>query len=170
MDRGGREPLDRNGEGEGSAERQRKAGGQDAPTRPGYDGESFVDWNDLLAVLTEAAVDAGLSGDLDWFEENMTAAKKSSAKFPLSIARNRGAEQLAATPSVVAGTIHSVKGAEADVVYVFPDVSRAGIREWTGSPEQQASVYRLFYVAMTRARETLVVCAPSEEYAVNLGS
>ena len=29
-------------------------------------------------------------------------------------------------------------------------------------------MYRLFYVAMTRARETLVLCAPSDEYAVNL--
>ena len=56
------------------------------------------------------------------------------------------------------------------MVYLFPDISRAGMREWTGSPTQQAAVYRLFYVAMTRARDTLVLCAPSDEYAVNLGT
>ena len=61
-----------------------------------------------------------------------------------------------------------MKGAEADVVYVFPDVSRAGMREWAGRPAQQASVYRLFYVAMTRARETLVLCAPMDDFAVDL--
>ncbi len=136
----------------------------------GFDGESYVDWTGLLEVLTPEAVEAGLSGDLDWFEEQMTAAKRSSAKFPLAVARNRGPEELERTPLLCTGTIHSVKGAESDVVYVFPDVSRAGMREWTGSPAQQASVYRLFYVAMTRARDTLVICAPSEQYAVNLGN
>ena len=55
------------------------------------------------------------------------------------------------------------------MVYVFPDVSRAGMREWTRGPTQQASVFRLFYVAMTRARDTLVICTPNDEYAVNLG-
>ena len=65
---------------------------------------------------------------------------------------------------------NSVKGAESDVVYVFPDISRAGMREWSGSAAQQASVYRLFYVAMTRARDTLVLAEPSEEqFAVDLG-
>ena len=65
---------------------------------------------------------------------------------------------------------NSVKGAEADVVYVFPDVSRAGMAEWIGNSAQRAGVYRLFYVAMTRARETLVLCAPGDKYAVNLNA
>ena len=132
----------------------------------GEDGE--VSWDGIIPALTEEAVEAGLQGDLDWFEANLTAAKRNAAKFPLAIARNRGAEQLARTPQANIGTVHSVKGAEADVVYVFPDVSRAGMREWSGSPAQRAAVYRLFYVAMTRARETLVLCAPGDEYAVNL--
>ena len=63
---------------------------------------------------------------------------------------------------------NSVKGGESDVVYVFPDVSRAGMNEWTGSPQQQESIYRLFYVAMTRARDTLVLAQPAEWNAVNL--
>ena len=134
----------------------------------GPDSESHVDWDALYAVLTEEAIEAGLTGDLDWLDAQMTAAKRSSAKFPLAIARNRGAASLTRTPLACVGTVHSVKGAESDVVYVFPDLSRAGMREWTGSPAQQATVYRLFYVAMTRARETLVLCAPSEEYAVDL--
>ena len=56
----------------------------------GPDGENYVDWDDLYNALTEEAVEAGLTGDLDWFEANMTAAKKAPAKFPLAIARNRG--------------------------------------------------------------------------------
>ena len=127
-----------------------------------------VNWENIQLTLTEEAVEAGLTSDLDWFEESLTAAKKAAAKFPLAIARNRGPESLMEVPKICIGTVHSVKGAEADVVYLFPDVSRAGMREWTGSPTQQATVCRLFYVAMTRARDTLVLCAPSEEYAVNL--
>ena len=65
---------------------------------------------------------------------------------------------------------NSVKGAEADVVYLFPDISRAGMGEWQGTVEQKASVYRLFYVAMTRAKDTLVLAEPSGKYSVNLGS
>ena len=131
--------------------------------------DGSVNWDNIRLTLTEDAIEAGLTGDLDFFEENLTAAKKPAAKFPLAIARNLGAESLMETPRICVGTVHSVKGAEADVVYVFPDVSRAGMREWTGSPTQQASVFRLFYVAMTRARDTLVICTPDDEYAVNLG-
>ena len=62
---------------------------------------------------------------------------------------------------------NSVKGAESDVVYVFPDISRAGAREWD-SPQHRALVYRLFYVAMTRARDTLVLASPGGYYTVPL--
>ena len=55
---------------------------------------------------------------------------------------------------------NSVKGGEADVVFIFPDLSAAGSREWTGTQEQRAGIIRLFYVGMTRARESLVLCRP----------
>ena len=131
--------------------------------------EGYVEWDQIYSLLTEEAIDAGLMGNLEWFEENMTAAKKTGAKFPLAIARKRGPEALTKRPQTITGTVHSVKGAEADVVYVFPDISRAGMREWTGTEEQRASVYRLFYVAMTRARDTLILGEPSGYTTVNLG-
>ena len=66
------------------------------------------------------------------------------------------------------GTIHSVKGGEADVVYLFPDLSVSGMDEWDGTVEQRAPIYRLFYVGMTRARETLVLCPQAKKWAVEL--
>ena len=52
---------------------------------------------------------------------------------------------------------NSVKGGEADVVYACPDLSRiAAAHRWTD--EGNAAMLRLFYVAFTRARETLVIC------------
>ena len=132
------------------------------------DEDGAVSWEGIMTVLTEEAVEAGLSGNLDWLQEQVMAEKKTSSTFPLAIARNRGIGDLTRPPSVTVGTVHSVKGAEADVVYVFPDLSRAGMEEWNGSSKQQASVYRLFYVAMTRAKDTLVLAQPAEYYAVNL--
>ena len=132
--------------------------------------EGMLEWDAIHTVFTEEAVEAGLMGNLDWFEQQLTSDKKTAAKFPLAIIKNRGPECLNETPRTFVGTVHSVKGAEADVVYLFPDISRAGMGEWQGSMEQKASVYRLFYVAMTRAKDTLVLAEPSGKYSVNLGS
>jgi len=59
-------------------------------------------------------------------------------------------------PRVTIGTIHSVKGGEADHVYVFPDMSPAGMDN-----SSTDSIVRMFYVAMTRAKKTLHLCRPS---------
>ena len=62
---------------------------------------------------------------------------------------------------------NSVKGEEAQVVYLAPDLSRAGMIEWSGA--QQAgrdAVRRVFYVGMTRAMEELRLCAAGSPWAV----
>ena len=78
-----------------------------------------------------------------------------------------GAESLAEgeEPRVIIGTIHSVKGGQADVVLVLPDVSRPS---WGWLPWRRISdeVRRLLYVAFTRAREELVLLDPATERAV----
>ena len=61
---------------------------------------------------------------------------------------------------------NSVKGGEADCCYLFPDVSRAGMREYLTAGEPRDSVYRLMYVGMTRAKESLILCAPSSNLSV----
>lgn len=54
---------------------------------------------------------------------------------------------------------NSFKGAEADVTFVFPDLSAAGARQWNSGPGPlRDEVVRLFYVAMTRARERAFIC------------
>ena len=132
------------------------------------DSDGSVPWNEINDLLTQPAMDAALSGDLDWYEEALLSSKRQPALFPLAIARQRGTTALREQPQVVVGTIHSTKGSEADIVYVFPDISRAGMTEWVGSPEQRASVFRLFYVGMTRAKETLIICNPATRSHVNI--
>ncbi len=101
---------------------------------------------------------------LDWMEEGLIESKRKAAQFPMTIIRSRGAAALSmkpGDPTIYVGTIHSFKGGEADVCYLFPDLSSAGAREWSQGGLHRDSVIRLFYVALTRARERVVKCAPA---------
>lgn len=80
-------------------------------------------------------------------------------QFPADIATIRGPQTLRRTPQVVVGTIHSVKGGQADVVYLFPDLSKAGDALYRQCGPPRDSVIRTFYVGATRARETLYICS-----------
>ena len=126
-----------------------------------------LDYELLSTLLTEEAIDAGLGPDLNWFERNLLKNMRDRMEYPLRIARKQGYDTLAATPQIIVGTIHSTKGGEADVVYLFPDLSIQGYRNWLGAPRERAAIYRLYYVGMTRAKETLVIPQPRNRAAVS---
>ena len=125
----------------------------------GMDG-AMLSWETIHNTFTEEAVEAGLRGDVEWFLDNAKSASKGPLQFPAQVIKQRGPEELRKEPSVTVGTVHSVKGGEASAVYLFPDLSAAGMREFSGPTEQRNTVYRLFYVGMTRAKDTLVICQP----------
>ncbi len=97
-----------------------------------------------------------LEGNLDWLADRLMGDTGERMKYPLRIAQKLGPRTLLEKPKVTVGTIHSVKGAEADVVILFPDISALGHEEWRESGPRRDSVIRQFYVACTRAREGLV--------------
>jgi superfamily I DNA/RNA helicase len=103
-----------------------------------------------------------------WWRDNIVESKSRAAEYPCNILTRRGRNALVDPPKVIVGTIHSLKGSEADSVYLFPDVSNAGWVEWSGAQEQQAGVFRLFYVGLTRAREKLTLCEPCTRMAVDI--
>ena len=129
------------------------------------DQEPSVSWERMLELLLPETIDAGLGGDLDWYIERMTTSGQGPARFPARVAKTWGSQALREEPLLTPGTVHSVKGGEASVVYLFPDLSKAGMNEWTGDDQQKASVYRLFYVGMTRAKETLVLCETADDHS-----
>jgi superfamily I DNA/RNA helicase len=101
---------------------------------------------------------------LSVFESIVLSKRIAPLKYAMAIARARGGARLLEKPSAMVGTIHSVKGGEADAVYVFPDISLACHQYSLRNPK---SMFRLSYVAMTRARESLVICQSGSPYFVN---
>jgi hypothetical protein len=105
-------------------------------------------------------------GLLKWWRDRLTADAFKRTEFATEIAHRHGADGLVESPRVVVGTIHSVKGGEADVVYLFPDLSRAGDAQYQRMGPPRDSVVRLFCVGMTRTRHTLYVCQPETPRAI----
>jgi DNA helicase II / ATP-dependent DNA helicase PcrA len=95
-------------------------------------------------------------GMLHWLNENMLDTKKRVAKYPMKVIEKKGT--LPDVPKVTVGTIHSVKGGQADSVYLFPDLSTRGAQAYSRYGESKDSVIRAFYVGMTRAKKKLTLC------------
>ena len=118
---------------------------------------------DILRFLTdtmeESAFNAAIALDHYWFLENLTSAKVASFEFPAKIYNAYGPEAPEVARQLTVGTIHSVKGAEADVVILFPDLSMRGAQQYsTRNGEGFDQILRQFYVGVTRARHTLILC------------
>lgn len=96
--------------------------------------------------------------DLNWLFEHMVADKRKPATFAIDVIKRWGIDALSKEPHVTIGTIHSVKGGEAKVVYLLPDLSQAGSIEMNGTVEGADAATRLAYVGLTRASEELVLC------------
>jgi DNA helicase-2/ATP-dependent DNA helicase PcrA len=126
-----------------------------------------VDWNLLNKYFQPAAAWAILNRDVTWWNDNLVnddARRK--AAYPIKIIENFGPGFLTAEPACTLGTIHSIKGAETDVVIIFPDLSVEGMQEWTG--KGRSAIRRLMYVGITRAREGIFVCSPASPFTCDL--
>lgn len=121
-----------------------------------------------LIALTNA-VQSGTKPALQWLEDHSLESKRKLIEYPIRVARDHGGKALAESPKIILGTIHSVKGGEADRVYLFPDLAPNGYRTGWGedTPQEKDAIRRMFYVGMTRARESLILCQQSTPYAVN---
>lgn len=111
--------------------------------------------------LTELA--AMEADPLKWYQARLNGSRSKSFEFPYSVIERNGVAALTKEPTLIVGTIHSVKGGEAKNVFVFPDLSPEGCDTLSRSP---ASVYRMFYVALTRTYDRLFLCQNSSSMAL----
>lgn len=117
---------------------------------------------EILDTLDRDAKDAGM-----WLYEHALKTRQPQLAYALALLSRGGAPALSEAPRVCVGTVHSVKGGEADTVFLFPDLSPSGYMEWAGhTQESRDAVRRLFYVGMTRARERLYLCGAGVPSAV----
>lgn len=107
---------------------------------------------DELAVLSEYVDD--MDADTHWWEA-FTKLPAATREYYRSCLRN--GEDVHALPRVLIDTIHSVKGGEADNVVVLPDWTPRIDKEFAVNPDAE---HRVWYVAVTRARNRLYLLTP----------
>jgi superfamily I DNA/RNA helicase len=95
-------------------------------------------------------------GDSEWLADNVLKRVEPQVRFFSRV--TQVGHSLDEDPKVVVGTIHSVKGATADTVVIFPDLTPAIVREMDEG--NTGPLIRAFYVAATRARNRLVLASP----------
>lgn len=127
---------------------------------PFFDGETYFKLLDL--------VDGDMGAAIAWLADNCVGSYKKSIEFPRTIVQKYGTATLKLEPRVYVGTIHSFKGAEADVVFVYPDVSSIAFRQWGVGGRVRDPIVRQFYVAITRAKEHVFCCNPATPMNVSL--
>lgn len=115
---------------------------------------------DLWSMLTGVhRIPAGVA----WLLDHMSEAPRKSLSYPISVLDKHGPGALAERPKVIVGTIHSVKGGEADDVHLALDISRATAND-SKMANGRDSVRRMVYVGATRARHRLYVYAARERH------
>lgn len=115
-----------------------------------------VDLQEVREMFEEGSLNKLLSLDIDvWasFLDKKTRTKSLLYAIELEKSGRRG------DPRVTVGTIHSLKGTEAETVILFPDIS-------LHSKPNDDSTSRLFYVGCTRSKEKLVLCQRTSRHAI----
>lgn len=118
-----------------------------------------------VAVLM-LAEDLTPAASVEWLRKNSLASKQTGMAYPLSVLEKSGPDALTDDPRIFVGTAHSFKGAQGDVVFIYPEVSTAAAEHAARYGEDD--LIRTFYVAMTRAREEVHVCMKCDSRAVEI--
>jgi len=117
-------------------------------------------WDDNTPEWT--ARDLGVDVTLLWHDA-LVKIPLDDREYMLACLRN--GESLTRAPRVKISTIHGTKGAEAEQVVLFTDITSRIDRSMETNPDDEA---RVWYVGITRARNVLHVVEPQGRYGYNL--
>jgi superfamily I DNA/RNA helicase len=97
----------------------------------------------------------------DWWRRRVLPAHEMDALFAATVVKAGGSlDGLVKPPQLTVGTIHSVKGDQAQVVYLLPDLTNRWRADYFAGGTRRDGLLRMYYVAATRAEEELYLCAP----------
>lgn len=122
------------------------------PIEPGLLLENVAGGEEMETAL--------VTRNVEWWQSTLLASKARPLAYSCEVARRRGGRALRETPKIVVGTIHSVKGGQADDVILMPDLAKVAGEAWESGGVGRWSIVRTFYVGMTRARERLAILSP----------
>jgi hypothetical protein len=109
----------------------------------------------LQDVLGDHA-SAAIFDDYEWLRENLNKQSQDKLGYYFNLIK-RYPKGYYETPGITVGTIHSVKGGECDHVILSPDISYEAFQN-----QQWGEINRTFYVAVTRARKSVHLLAPTK--------
>ena len=110
--------------------------------------------NDLSYTREDCTADHGLLTDKVWYEA-FTKIDTNTENYIRNMLANK--EKISQTPRITMSTIHGAKGGEADNVLLLPDITKSSVDQNDREPDE---LHRLFYVAVTRAKQELHILEP----------
>ncbi len=117
------------------------------------DKEAVFSDFELFKVFSESGLEL-LDRGLDGYFDGLLLSKRKNYEYLKAVIERHGFSALLQPPKVIVGTVHSVKGGEADYVYLFPEISpKAEEQRYTDTGNN--ALIRTFYVGMTRAKKGL---------------
>lgn len=117
-----------------------------------------------LARYTLASFGWEARAQLPWYDA-LPGIPQDRREYYLSCLR-RG-EKLTQAPRIRLETIHGVKGAEADHVVLLTDMSHRTAESFRADPDGE---HRVFYVGLTRARQSVHLVMPQSDEAYHIDS
>ena len=132
-----------------------------------YAQDREASYASLTTIFENGVIDALHAAPIEFLAAHATKARARPIAYLEAVIKRHGLGALAAPePRITVGTIHSLKGGEADHVIVLPDLSQAGAASRESSRAGWDAATRLFYVAMTRARVSLMLAGARSRRSV----
>jgi len=110
--------------------------------------------NDLTYTQEDCIAEHGLQTNKVWYEA-FTKIDTNTENYIRNMLANK--EKISQTPRITMSTIHGAKGGEADNVLLLPDITKSSVDQNDREPDE---LHRLFYVAVTRAKQELHILEP----------
>lgn len=126
-----------------------------------YDADTLLDL--YMELFESEGLEQAVQLNHNWLRDHTTAEKFKRMEFPMQVLNKQGKKKLEQSPQLIIGTIHSIKGGQADTVFLAPDLSMRGYQDYTKGQGTEAyeAIMRQFYVGATRAREKLYILRPA---------
>ena len=120
----------------------------------GYQKGKTMDENEEGYYIEECTSDHGLQTTEVWYKA-FDGLDTDTENYIRNMLSNK--ERITQTPRITLSTIHGAKGGEADNVLLLPDITKSAADQNDMDPDE---LHRLFYVAVTRAKNSLHILEP----------